>query len=295
MRLRLLYLSKWLNSFHVYCFTLISGYVFYALKFEQGRYQKYITFIANKAKRLLNPYAVVSVIWVIPISVYLTGIGWPEIWKSYVLGESPSQLWFLLMLFWVFIIIWPLSSYLDKHSIHGLIIMITIYLLGRKLSGMVPNIWGFVTALQYEIYFYLGFLIAKRKVLINYKNTILWLFISVTLWLTANMVNLPQNINALKELLIHTTGAIACFYMLQFILLKSNCERCRFLKILANNSMTIYLFHQQLIYISIIFLNGKLSPWMHALVNFLFSLIVSLLISVVLKKNKYIRFLLGEK
>lgn len=284
--------SRWLNSFHVYCFTLISGYIFYTLKFVHGRYQKYTTFVANKAKRLLVPYVFVSAIWVVPISVWLTGIEWPEILKSYILGEGPSQLWFLLMLFWVFVVIWPLSDYLNKHSIQGMIIMIGIYLLGRKLSGVVPNIWGFVMALQYEIYFYLGFLIAKRKILINYKNTILWLFVSVVLWLTVKRIYLP---NALKELLVHATGAIAWFYMLQLILQKSNFGRYGFLRVLANNSMTIYLFHQQLIYISIVCLNGKINPWMHAQVNFMFSLIMSLLISVFLKKNKYIRFLLGEK
>ena len=108
----------------------------------------------------------------------------------------------------------------------------------------------------------------------------------------------PSTINsydALKELLVHATGAIAWFYMLQLILQKSNFGRYGFLRVLANNSMTIYLFHQQLIYISIVCLNGKINPWMHTQVNFMFSLIMSLLISVFLKKNKYIRFLLGEK
>ena len=31
-------IAQWLNTFHIYAFTLVSGYLFYYLKFEKGKY-----------------------------------------------------------------------------------------------------------------------------------------------------------------------------------------------------------------------------------------------------------------
>jgi fucose 4-O-acetylase-like acetyltransferase len=94
-------LSSWLNTFHIYGFTLVSGYLFYALKYEKGKYEKYLPFIANKCKRLLLPYVFVSLVWAIPFGVFFFRYGAMDILKQYALGTAPSQLWFLLMLFGV--------------------------------------------------------------------------------------------------------------------------------------------------------------------------------------------------
>ena len=32
----LMYIAKWFNTFHIYGFTLISGYIFYYIKYEGG-------------------------------------------------------------------------------------------------------------------------------------------------------------------------------------------------------------------------------------------------------------------
>ena len=48
--------SKWLNTFHIYGFTLASGYIYYHIRYEKGRYDRFIPFVLNKAKRLLIPY-----------------------------------------------------------------------------------------------------------------------------------------------------------------------------------------------------------------------------------------------
>ena len=56
----------------------------------------------------------------------------------------------------------------------------------------------------------------------------------------------------------------------------------------------MYLFHQQLIYICIYWLNGIASPEVNALANFAFAFATSLVISLILHKIKFIRVLLGE-
>lgn len=40
----------WLNSFHIYAFTLISGYIFYYIKYEKGGYQEYRSFFGEQGK-----------------------------------------------------------------------------------------------------------------------------------------------------------------------------------------------------------------------------------------------------
>lgn len=117
----LYYLALFLNSFHIFGFTLVSGYLFYYSKFEkQSRsYQYYRKFIVNKALRLLIPYLFVSLVWAIPISVFFFKYGWKEIFVNFGLGVSPSQLWFLLMLFFVFMFFFPISPFIRNHNLIG--------------------------------------------------------------------------------------------------------------------------------------------------------------------------------
>jgi len=116
--------AQWLNSFHVYTFALVSGYLFSYLKNEKGKYASLSFLARNKAKRLLVPYAVVSIAWIIPLECYFNHYDIEEIITRYVLGTSPNQLWFLMMLFWCFIGAWFLSSVIEKSDILPILIAI---------------------------------------------------------------------------------------------------------------------------------------------------------------------------
>ena len=96
--------TEWLGTFHVHCFTLISGFIYAYLRFETGKYQAFGFFLKGKAKRLLIPYALTSVLWAAPAYIYYYDTDLQTVVNKYVLGISPSQLWFLLMLFGVFMI-----------------------------------------------------------------------------------------------------------------------------------------------------------------------------------------------
>ena len=45
-------LSVWLNTFHIYGFTLVSGYIFQYLKYEKDKYQKFLLFIVLNTHNL---------------------------------------------------------------------------------------------------------------------------------------------------------------------------------------------------------------------------------------------------
>lgn len=97
--------AKYLNTLHVQTFTMASGFLFYALKKEKGRYCGNFQYDARKrAKRLLLPYVATIVFWVLPFYIVYSGFNIKQITYKYILGCAPSQLWFLPMLFWLFIV-----------------------------------------------------------------------------------------------------------------------------------------------------------------------------------------------
>ena len=122
--------AGWMKSFHIYGFTFVSGYLFYFLKYEKGKYSRFLPFAVNKMKRLLFPFAFVSVVWEIPFAVYFFRYSAADIIEKYVLGTSPNQLWFLLMLFCVFVFFHPLSDFFAKNNIGGTIVVILFYGIG---------------------------------------------------------------------------------------------------------------------------------------------------------------------
>lgn len=92
----------WAVSWHVCTFVLVSGYLFYYLRYERDKYDKFIPFLQKKVQRLLIPAYFVGLIWIIPVNTYFWG-DWFRNFLKFVSGVSPSQLWFLFMLFDVFI------------------------------------------------------------------------------------------------------------------------------------------------------------------------------------------------
>lgn len=62
---------------------------------------------------------------------------------------------------------------------------------------------------------------------------------------------------------------------------------------LSEKTMVIYLLHQQVIYISIVLLNGHINPYFHAMINFVSALLISTAICALLTRYKAARFLLG--
>ena len=153
----LFYLSQWLNSFHIYAFTLVSGYLFYYLKYEQKKYQKFLPFVVNKAKRLLIPYVFIAVIWVIPIQSLFFDYSMLDLFNKYVLAKSPSQLWFLFMLFNVFVIFWFLSDFFERHSAWGILIVLAFWGLSVVGGKIIPNYFMIWTACGYIPLFWIGF------------------------------------------------------------------------------------------------------------------------------------------
>ena len=67
---------------------------------ETHKYDDSCVVLKKKVRRLLVPYTVVSLVWAGP--VFCLFYGGAATVRAFILGGNPSQLWFLLALFWMF-------------------------------------------------------------------------------------------------------------------------------------------------------------------------------------------------
>ena len=285
------YVSKYLGHFHVYAFTLVSGYIFCYLRFENKHYNDKKAFIVNKIKRLIVPYVIVAAFWVVPWYIYYYEVSALEIIKKFVLASSPSQLWFLWMLFWVFIIAIILPDMVYDNDYHILGISLILFAFGSL--GIIPSFFQISRAFQFFIYFSIGIILRKHlgKTRLNkigvggYLTLDLILFIaSVALDSFSGMFF--KVLGSAVQLLLHCVGSIAAFYVLDKIANTFNWKENKAISLICKYNFTIYLFHQQLIYITITWFNGKVPNILLVVINFSFSLIVSFLIAIVVDKAK---------
>jgi fucose 4-O-acetylase-like acetyltransferase len=133
-------------------FLFISGYLFSHLLHNKGKYTSYGKFILNKTKRLLIPYLIFATL----LMVSHNNVSLPNLTKGY------WHLWFILMLFWCFVITWPLK-FVSKISIHALL-FITFLAISFYLKTRIA--FGIQYLVHYYIWFYCGYLVAiYRKML----------------------------------------------------------------------------------------------------------------------------------
>ena len=293
-------LAVWFNTFHIYGFTLVSGYIFQYLKYEKDKYQKFLLFIVNKAKRLLVPYAFVAIIWVIPISYALFSYTSKDIIFKYLLCTGPSQLWFLWMLFDIFCFVWIISNWL-KNDFIAIFISCIAWLIGYVCGTRFPNIFCIWTAFNYLPFFILGMKLREKNTCFLYKvPTILFVFMQLVLFVvyqitSSNSTILYRLVNLIALYSAHILGALMSFFVLRWLAEKVDWKNNKLFMMFSKYSMTIYLFHQQIIYVTIIWLNGKVNPYLHSFMNFVIALTLSSFISILLMKFKVTRILIGEK
>ena len=300
--------AGWLATFHVYGFVLTSGYLYSYLRYEKNKYQCYGLLLRNKALRLLIPYVFVSVIWAVPIGQVFFHLSLKEILNKYLLGISPSQLWFLLMLFWVFVIVWPFSNKIHSSNWFSVMFAVITYVVGILGGHLVNNYFQIWTAFQFILFFVIGMKLrdahCKMK-LLNPRWYILGLFLIVHVMIyVLKEIYLPKEgviytcADLLITCLLNIVGSLLAFFILQTIaniIRFKRISNSKWFMLLAKSSMIIYLFHQQLIYISIAIFNTLINPYINMLINFVFAIIVSVIFAVIFTSNRYLSFLVGEK
>lgn len=293
------HVSKIIGSFHIYSFILISGYIY---AFSKKKYISMRSFVKNKFKRLILPYIFVSIVWVIPFHINYFNDGIKEIINSYIFGKGPSQLWFLLMLFNVFVIVTMIEK-IFKIQI-SIIIIIFIYILGILGEHFDLNFYQVFTACKYLLYFYFGTLLYEKYLKFFLKiHSIIYIILFLLLYICKESLLLFDYGKYLNFIILNiinigvfSSGSIMGFIVLGRIGQNIKKRETNFLKnflynFLEKYNFINYLFHQQIIYIIINNLNGKVSSITLVFFNFFISLILSSIIGILLRKIKITRYI----
>ena len=293
--------SRFLNSFHIYTFTLISGYIYYYQKIESGggRYTRYTTFIKNKVIRLIVPYIFVTIVWAIPFRVIFFHPSFAEIVRNFVFADSPEQLWFLLMLFWVFAIYHPFAKMVDRHFVACSVGILCLYFIGM-IWDFTLDYFQFFKALRFILFFHLGYGLRKYTALFE-KLKQIPAAVYVTVFLLVFAVNewihlLPMRTMLMKliafaaAMLLNTFGAISCFVCIQ----KCDLRQSRIVSFYRKYTMTIYLFHQQLVYLFTLLISiFSHTPYIVIPFCFVLTMAGSTAISILVLRWPISRFLVG--
>lgn len=292
------YLIGWINTFHIYAFTFASGYLFYYVKYERGGYDNYFTAIKGRVKRLLVPYAVVSLVWAIPVFVLFNGFNAKELVKRFLFATNPEQLWFLIMLFVVFCIFLIASNAIEKMSAPNIIACcVIIYIIGVWIGPKVlPNIFQIWTSFRYVIFFYLGY--RYRKGINIHFNPIVMITLSLGIytlyyWLlkTDQSIHL-QRISLFFSCVIGCLSAVECVRSLSDGFIKSIVDTPVY-KFFKMHNMTIYLIHQQIIYFVVNALNGKTTNTLMVVLSFFAGIGISSVFAIIISKFSVTRKIFG--
>lgn len=294
------YCAYWLNTFHIYAFTLISGYVYAFCRLEKDKYQTYGKLIRNKTRRLLVPYVFLMLLWVGPIEAAVQGYGWTGFVRTHLLGVNPQQLWFLLMLFGVFLTFYPLTSFFRDNDIKGAAVAVALYCIGTVCNRYIDDYFQIWQICRFVLFFWLGFKIRQSwSGMLNRIPALLYIVVDLLLFAVTYLMPADTLIlNAIRSGLFMLTcvvGAIMAFTVLQRIANKYTWKNSKIIVIFAKYSMPVYLIHQQVTYLLTIKLNGVISPYLQVPINFAFTICVSLAISAFLHRFKLTRKMLGEK
>ena len=204
------------------------------------------------------------------------------------------------MLFLVFLLFDLFSKFFYKNEIFGGIVALVLsYVLGIVGQKYLDNYFQIWTAFRFIPFFWIGFKLRQHQNCVLrkihpfiYGGTFVLIFIIIQL--------LPESGGFMKlislclDYLLILTGALAAFFILEWIHSRIPKVLLSKLIVFSYYSMPMYLFHQQLIYYSILLLNGRINPYLNSTVNFIVALIGSLVISFFLMKWKTTRFLVGE-
>lgn len=298
----ILIVAEVLGTIHVPMFVMCSGYLFFYMKRSYGRYMgNFRIELLHRAKRLLVPYIAVSLFWCIPFDIYLNRLKCKGIVWNYLLGNSPSQLWFLLMLFVVFCFFLLVGKNL-RISIRSVLAVYFFSVIGSLVCIKLRfNCFQVQSAFRYmPIFLWGGVLqIKKNQWTQEFRKIVIVLgFSSLIVFIIYHVLGLNGSLVA--KVLVHFLFPILSIIEITAIWCIAKMfqqygfwDNNRIVRTIADNSFPIYLFHQQWIYIFTVLLNGRVHWVIQLLLTFLLSIICSLVMTVILKKNVWGKMAIG--
>lgn len=290
----LMFVKKVIDTYQMPVFMFISGYLFYCFR-SKAAYNDFFVFLKKKTKRLLIPFMCVSLFWIMPIRTMINfqNVNSQHIvhrfFYNFILNHLSGNLWYLPTLFGIFIIFYFLKSKIETYWI----ISGGVALIVSLLSGVFPDAFYLHNMAYYFIYFYFGFCYTiivdhlKIEKRLRRNSTLLLLGIALIL---LSVINTNKVISISAGII-----GIVFFYELSLKFASKKIGNNIILKTIDKNSYGIYLFHSTLIYPILNFYDGKyINPYLLSFEIFICILMISLVITIILRKSYYLRFVIGE-
>ena len=291
--------ALWLNTFHVPSFVFASGYVHSYLRRETGHYGNAWSVLARKVRRLLVPCVLVSLLWAAPAYGFVYGLD--ELVGKFVLMAAPSQLWFLPMLFWCFVaaeLTWRfVPNLLRSPDVRVGSILVILAIGSPVVSKVTGGAFQLASACQYLVVFWAGWAFrsvdAKRFWTISpfglvAADAALFFFWRLVSGEDGIVASLASQVVLIVLRLFGCAMALSVAGRLKF-------PRDRVWGVLGRDSFGIYLFHQQLVWVVLSFLNDSdVFPVLAASIAFIFSLTVSMGMTELFGKFRPTRIVIGK-
>lgn len=276
-----------LNSLDMPMFVMLSGFL-YCIKLQQGKYQTYKTFLANKTQRLLIPFLA----WSLIVCYGLTEKSFGE----FIIGGA-SHLWFLGMLFLLFCVIHPFRNVILKNTLRQDVWVLAIGTIISVLMLKAQANPGFIVrqVLHYFYVFYLGIMVGKHS---EKLDAIFQHYGGGKLLVTAlAILAITTAFPSLREM--RYIQKILCPAIVVMAFLWSNkiaWKESKIVSLLDSCSMGIYLVHHVLIVYLLSFTSAQLFlaqyPFMPLLL-FPVVLLISLAFTYLLKSIPLINKIMG--
>lgn len=242
-------LSNFIYTFHMPLFMALSGGLFFR-SIEKGKLT-FRTLLLAKAKRLLIPFVIVTLLYSFPLKLVSGYYAESEnILKDLILGQlliqGNSHLWFLIALFLIFLWIFALESKIKGKKISKFLILFLLAELSQLVSLKLLQY-----PLQYAVWFYAGYcfeehrnafnaLLKKTFVILNGAILAVSFYAEAHFSANANDLNTVLFIEILKVISI-ISGCIFT-YGIAFYLSQTKIKKYSLYKVWANNSFGIYLY-----------------------------------------------------
>lgn len=287
------------RAFRLECFVFISGYIFTFQMLKKNKFPTFKELLSSKIVRLLIPCWVFSVIYFICFKNYTNVVDF-----LIVTVGGAGHLWYLPCLFICFLVQWVLI----KKSINSTFVLIILSLLA--FVSFIPLPLNMNKPLYYMLFFYGGGLFFQSKDRIKQKTTttivvLSWFLFFVVLFFINRLMDVKgfdyQN-TLIRGVIIGTQNllkatlawiGIYAFYSSAVVWCRSHRVSEWALKI-GVCGYGVYVFHQFVLVWIYDYSNWPqtLGTYMTPWISFVFTTLVSLLLTLLIRKTKVGRKLL---
>lgn len=302
------WLDKLSYAYMLEMFVLISGYVFgFQIRTKGVNTIQTKALFGGKFKRLMIPCIFFSLLYII----LLLDIEPPCLYILYDMVNGVGHMWFLPMLFWCFVCAWLFEKLNMKHSI---VFIGTLFL---SLVSIITLPLQIGTSFYYLFFFYLGYFIQRNNLSMKIIESpyvaatllIAFAILFPSFVFVAERVSLIETDNLIvKKIVVSiiirickficaTIGVTMMLSIVRLIINRYSIEHLpQWALNLGGLSMGVYLWQQFILKIlyNYTIIPSMMGPYLLPWIGFLIALLVSLLLTILMKKCSFGRFLIGS-